>query len=137
MRPRSLQEAAQALKPLPRTPQPRRPQGEDAPGSRDKAAAELTQSWALTQPRAVYREMLPSKVWAEDPTGVKDREAAALLLLRDTLDHMSQRKRDPGILGCLICQPLDWNVKSKKVALGSLLKSLQLFSHTGNFPWGS
>lgn len=68
-------------------------QGRDAPGSR-------AQCWALTQPRAFYREMLPSKVWAEEPTGVKDREAAVLLLLlRDTSDHMSQRKHGPGTPG--------------------------------------
>lgn len=74
--------------------------------------------------------MLPSKVWAEDPTGIKDREAAMLLLLlRVTLDHISQKQRDPGIPGCLIYQPLDWNVEGKKAALGSLLKSLQLFLH--------
>lgn len=53
-------------------------------------AAELT-AVALTHPGAVYREMLPSKVGAENPTGVKDRAAAVLLLLlRDMLDHMSQ-----------------------------------------------
>lgn len=51
-------------------------------------AAELT-AVTLTHPGAVYMEMLPSKVGAEDPMGVKDREAAVLLLLRDTLDHMS------------------------------------------------
>lgn len=62
----------------------------DAPGSR-------AQCWALTPPRAVYRELLPSRVWAEHPTGVKAREAAVLLLLRDTSDHKSQRKRGPAI----------------------------------------
>lgn len=67
-------------------------QSRDAPGSRAHRAG-------LSQPGAVYREMLPSRVWAEDPTGVKDREAAVVLLLRDTSDHKSQRKHGPGTPG--------------------------------------
>lgn len=131
MWPRSLLDTALILSPRPGHLSPQQLQGRGAAGSR------VPQCWALTQPRAVYREMLLRRVWAEDPTGVKDRKAAMLLLLRDTLDHMSQRKHGPRTAGCLIYQPLGWNIEAKKAVLESLLKSPQLFPHTGNFPWGS
>lgn len=131
MWPRSLLDTALILSPCPGHLSPQQLQGRGAAGS------SILQCWALTQPRAVYREMLLRRVWAEDPTGVKDRKAAMLLLLRDTLDHMSQRKHGPRTAGCLIYQPLGWNIEAKKAVLESLLKSPQLFPHTGNFPWGS
>lgn len=106
MWPRSLQEAAL----VPRTPQPPGAPRQGCPRQQSSHSA------GLSHPGAVYREMLPGKVWAEDPTGVKDKEAAGLLLLRDTLEHRSQRKLSPGTSRLLI-SPWAGTLKPKKLYL--------------------